>query len=338
MLASELDYELPDALIAQHPPDRRDGGRLLVLGDTLLDRQLSDLVELIPRDALLVLNDTRVMKARVHALRAETGGRVEVLFLDPHPERPNVWQAMVRANRPLRVGQELSVEGAQLSVGERTDQGTRWVTSSVDVPTLLGERGHVPLPPYMRRADAPSDEERYQTVFARKLGSAAAPTAGLHLTEQMLRRLEKRGVEIAFVTLHVGAGTFKPVSTEHVEQHPMHRERYEISESLVERLDFAKRHARPVVAVGTTVVRALESAEEGRAGSHSTELLITPGYRFRVVDALLTNFHAPRSTLLALVYAFAGAERVRAGYEHAVARRYRFLSYGDAMWIPRRYS
>ncbi len=336
MLASELDYVLPENLIAQHPPEQRDGGRLLVVAEGLQDCQLPDLAELVPANALVVLNDTQVMKARVFAHRPETGGRVEILFLDPHPEQPGTWQAMVRANRPLREGQELLVGDNRLVLGERMAQGTRWIHSSADVQALLSEHGHVPLPPYMRRPDTPTDEGRYQTVFAQNWGSAAAPTAGLHLTERMLARMQERGVELGYVTLHVGAGTFKPVSTEHVEEHPMHRERFEITSRLIRQIKEARERGAPVVAVGTTVVRALESASDGRVGVRSTELLITPGYQFAVVDALLTNFHAPRSTLLALVFAFAGVEPIRRAYEHAVAAGYRFLSYGDAMWIPRR--
>lgn len=339
MLSSELDYDLPDALIAQRPPERRDGGRLLCVGDTLQDLDLARLPELVPAGALVVLNDTRVMKARVFAQRP-TGARLEVLFLDPHPVEPLTWQVMVRSNRPIREGDRATVGGAELRFGDKLPQGTRWVSVTMDVVELLERHGRVPLPPYMRRADERSDEQRYQTVFARQLGSAAAPTAGLHLTQELLDRMRERGVEIGFVTLHVGAGTFKPVSTETVEQHPMHEEHYELSDAFVTRLHAARARGAAVVAVGTTVVRTLESAAAHGfvPGRHSTRLLISPGFRFAVVDALLTNFHAPRSTLLALVYAFAGAQRMRAAYQHAVAERYRFLSYGDAMWIPRRCS
>jgi S-adenosylmethionine:tRNA ribosyltransferase-isomerase len=287
------------------------------------------------------------MRARVFAGRS-TGGRVELLFLGPHraaadPELS--WEALVRANRRLPAGDVVHVGNYRLELGDKTPEGARVVTASAPVAEVVARHGHVPLPPYVRRPDEVSDQERYQTVFARHDGSAAAPTAGLHVTEAMLGRLRARGVEVGYVTLHVGAGTFRPVNVEHLREHPMHTERYHVSPELVGQLRDAKRTARPVVAVGTTVVRALESAaalategEVVKAGDFETRLLISPGYRFRIVDALLTNFHAPRSTLLALVFAFAGAERIRTAYAEAIAQGYRFLSYGDAMWIPPRSS
>ena len=344
MLTSALDYELPDGLIAQHPPQQRDGGRLLVVSEPLQHCWVRDWPDLVPQNALVVLNDTRVMKARVRGQRLPGLGKVEVLFLGPDssgralPGDEQHWRAMLRSNKPLRVGAEIRVGASVVTVRQLLPDGTRIVSASVPVQELQQEHGHVPLPPYMRRDDVPQDQERYQTVFARELGSAAAPTAGLHLTDASLGRLRERGVRIGHLTLHVGAGTFRPVSGESLDDHPMHEERFEISAALAHEVNLAKQEQRPVVAVGTTVVRALESAfVDGKVAPQatSTRLLIQPGYCFRVVDALLTNFHAPRSTLLALVFAFSGEETVRAAYAAAIKESYRFLSYGDAMWLPR---
>jgi S-adenosylmethionine:tRNA ribosyltransferase-isomerase len=252
-----------------------------------------------------------------------------------------VWQALGHANRPLRDGAELACETARLRIIGRLDQGVLLVEveHALGVMDLLERVGHVPLPPYVERADDAADVDRYQTVFAEHDGSVAAPTAGLHLTHELLQRLQARGVCIARVTLHVGMGTFRPVSVPDLDQHPMHEELYEVSADVVARVAATKASGKPVVAVGTTVVRALESAAASgtlRATSGPTRLLIQPGYRFRVVDALLTNFHAPRSTLLALVSAFVGVDAVRFAYLQALEHGYRFLSYGDAMWLPRR--
>jgi S-adenosylmethionine:tRNA ribosyltransferase-isomerase len=350
VLTSELDYALPDELIAQEPLPERDAARLLVLdsdgagGSRFEDRSVRELPELLPEGALLVLNDTQVMKARVFGERA-TGGRVELLFLDPDPVEPRRWQVLLRSNKSVPVGTRVRVADVELEVGERTSQGTRWVNSPVSVKELLEVHGHVPLPPYVRRPDDARDRQSYQTVFARHWGSAAAPTAGLHLTRAALEAIAARGIEIGFVTLHVGAGTFRPVSAANLAEHAMHTEHYAISAELAEQVARARARGAKVVAVGTTVVRALESAALAStsrggssvyAGEHTTDLLISPGFQFRVVDALMTNFHAPKSTLLALVFAFAGQKLVREAYQHAIEQRYRFLSYGDAMWIPTR--
>ena len=346
MLACELDYELPEALIAQRPPLHRDGGRMLVLDDPVQHDRVVNFAERVPSNSLVVLNDTRVIKARLFGQREPSGARVELLLLNPFAEQPeqpeqHVWQALVRSNRRLSSGDTIAIGEVRITLGERQPDGTRLIRCATSLEQLCAQRGHVPLPPYVRRADEAQDETRYQTVFAKHAGSAAAPTAGLHLTTQSIARLSARGVELGYVTLHVGAGTFKPVSVDVLDDHPMHAEQYSVSSQLAQQVSRARQAGRPVVAVGTTVVRALESAanEHGYLvkGERSTSLLIQPGYGFRVVDGLLTNFHAPRSTLLALVYAFAGRERVRRAYHQAVAERYRFLSYGDAMWIPRRY-
>jgi S-adenosylmethionine:tRNA ribosyltransferase-isomerase len=374
-----FDYALPPERIAQRPTEERDGARLLVLDrGELSHRTIKDWPDLVPSGALVVLNDSRVLKARLECRKVSgggstglgstgltAGGKVELLFLQPDSvapkaqgPRPNpsrddtavprsaegveVWQALGHANRPLREGTELEVPGerARLRIVGRLEQGILLVEveHALGVMDLLQRVGHVPLPPYVERADDAADVERYQTVFAEHDGSVAAPTAGLHLTEDALQRLQARGVGIARVTLHVGMGTFRPVSVPDLDQHPMHEELFEVSADVVRRIEATRASSKPVVAVGTTVVRALESAAAGGKLAPSrgpTRLLIQPGYRFRVVDALLTNFHAPRSTLLALVSAFVGVDAVRFAYQQALEHGYRFLSYGDAMWLPR---
>jgi S-adenosylmethionine:tRNA ribosyltransferase-isomerase len=343
-----FDYELPDALIARRPPAARDGGRLLVVGsDGVEHRQFRDWAELVEPGSLVVLNDTRVMKARLVGRRLPGGGKVEILLLQREDAARGTgqrWSAVGRANSPLRAGTRIEAGSLTLEV---IDQHTNGVLSvSVDaeegVDRALELHGHVPIPPYLEREDDALDTERYQTVFADCHGSAAAPTAGLHLTQASLERLRSRGIEVAKLTLHVGLATFRPVSAADLDEHVMHAERFAVSVALAERVEAARRRGAPVVAVGTTVVRALESARDpGRPGviratSGETRLLIQPGYVFGVVDALLTNFHQPKSTLLALVAALVGRERLLDAYRSAIAESYRFLSYGDAMWIPRR--
>jgi S-adenosylmethionine:tRNA ribosyltransferase-isomerase len=340
-----LEYPLPQEAIAQRPTEHRDGARLLVLEERAVSHQrITDWVSFVPAGSLVVLNDTRVRRSRL-SFEKSTGGKVEFLVLavrraDEHSE---IWTALGHSNRPLRLGTRLELGPLQLTLLERGPNGefvlsARGHGSSEE---FFERHGQIPLPPYIRRAAGAEDAERYQTVFAEHIGSAAAPTAGLHLTRSMLEALAEKGVRVAFTTLHVGAGTFMPVRTADLDEHPMHAEHYQVSGELAEEVARARERAAPVVAVGTTVVRALESAAEGDSGlvrprSELTRLLIQPGYRFRVVDALLTNFHAPRSTLLALVSAFAGPLRLRAAYAAALADGYRFLSYGDAMWLPRR--
>ena len=360
VLATDLDYDLPDTLIAQFPPADRDGGRMLVVGEQIEHDVVRNLAERIPQGALVVLNDTRVIRARLLGNRAGAGSsqgrgaKVEVLLLNPLDQLNETgdWQALVRCNRALGPGEQVEVGDFRLTIGQALEDGSRVVRSATPLLQLAESLGHVPLPPYMRRPDTPADAERYQTVFSRQLGSAAAPTAGLHFTAPSLARLAARGVQVGFLTLHVGAGTFRPVSAPTLAEHPMHSERFCVSPALVAQINATKAAGKPVVAVGTTVVRALESAfgpapdveqldtgnRPPRLGWQSTRLLIQPGYQFEVVDALLTNFHAPRSTLLALVFAFAGLERVKAAYAEAINQSYRFLSYGDAMWIPNRLS
>lgn len=340
---SEFDYPLPDRAVAQRPPDRRNGARLLTVAPSGYEHGcVTEFVERVPPGSLVVLNDTRVRKARIVAAKS-TGGRAEVLFLRRTQEgNDRLWSALVSSNRKLRAGTLLYVGPATICLRERSVEGDVEVELDVegDVEEFFSQHGHVPLPPYIRRPDDVADDARYQTVFADRQGSAAAPTAGLHLTRDMLDRLRQRGVEVGRVTLHVGAGTFLPVRCDDLNEHPMHAERFRVTEELREQVSAARKRGAAVVAVGTTVVRALESAGRGaphrmvRSCEEETRLLIQPGDRLSVVDSLLTNFHAPRSTLLALVSAFLGTQRCREAYELALEQGYRFLSYGDAMWIP----
>ena len=360
-----LDYELPEDRIARRPADARDASRLLVVspsdatpeGHPVEHRHVFDLPELLSPGALVIVNDTRVIPARLLGHKVGTGGNVELLLVRPRPT-PDApagtagFFAMGRSSKPLRAGTEITfaegaltarIEGREESVDGR-NEGLFLVTLRAregDVQAAVERIGHMPLPPYMRRADDDTDRERYQTVFARVPGAIAAPTAGLHLSTEVLRRLEERGIERAAVTLHVGLGTFQPVTVDDLDRHPMHSETYFVPESTRDAIARARERGAPVIAIGTTVVRALESAADTerpghvRAISGDTRLLIQPGYSFRVVDRLLTNFHLPRSTLLALVYAFAGMARVRRAYDIAIAEGYRFYSYGDAMLLER---
>lgn len=323
------DFELPPGRIASHPPERRDGARLLVLGDGTEHRAVTDLPELLEPGDLLVVNDTRVNHARVQARRS-SGGHIEVFLLDDHT-------AMCRPARKLKPGEVLQVgEGAHIELVTR-DEELFAVRCHPSAASLMERFGEVPLPPYLGRDPEPSDRVRYQTVFAREPGAVAAPTAGLHLSEGVLSRLRERGVDIATITLHVGAGTFRSLRPEDLERGELHPERYVVSEEAAEQIASCRGR---VVAVGTTVTRTLESAgADGvlRARSGVTRLFLRPGHRFRVVDALLTNFHLPRSSLLLLVCAFGGRERVLRAYDDAIRHGYRFYSYGDAMLLlPRR--
>jgi len=343
-----FDYALPDERIAQHPAGERDASRLFVVGrGESRHAAFRDWAELVPEGALVVLNDTRVTKARILGTREGSGGKVELLLIRRKEGEPGaaaqVWLAMGRANRSLRPGTRVESGPLRLEI-EGSEEGLLRVRVHGEggVETALERAGHVPLPPYVRRADVAADVERYQTIFAREPGSAAAPTAGLHVSEDTLATLRARDVRLGYLTLHVGLGTFQPVTAPDLDAHRMHAEVFEVGKALAQEVAAARERQAPVVAVGTTVVRALESAREPgepryvRSTAGQTSLLIQPGYAFGPVDALLTNFHAPRSTLLALVSAFAGRERIAAAYAEAIASGYRFLSYGDAMWIPER--
>lgn len=339
MRTEEFDFDLPENLIAQHPPLLRGASRLLcVRDDGLQDCQFADFLQKMRPGDVLVLNDTRVIKARLFGLK-QSGGKVEVLIeriLDEHEVL-----AQVRASKSPKAGSRLRLADA-LDVDVLGREGEffhLYFKSKVPVLELLEHYGSLPLPPYIAHAAEEEDESRYQTVFARALGAVAAPTAGLHFDDAMLEALTDKGVKICYVTLHVGAGTFQPVRAEFVHEHIMHSECYEIPQQTVDAIDAARKAGgRRVVAAGTTCLRALESAvREGKlhAGSGETRIFITPGFSFRVVDVLLTNFHLPKSTLLMLVSAFGGTDEIRAAYRHAVEQGYRFFSYGDAMLIEK---
>lgn len=364
MRLHELDFHLPPGQIAQRPLERRDASRLLLLDradGTFADQRFAELPERLRGDELLVLNNTRVLPARLFGRRAgvhsappsrstrkeHLTGQIEVLLakqLDP-----DTWEALVRPGRKLPRGERILFGDGELEaeITQRGPLGLRTIRFTTPDGTTVRRQierlGHIPLPPYIDRPDESSDRERYQTVFAKNAGAIAAPTAGLHFTPETLEQIRARGVEICELTLDVGLGTFQPIHVETLEDHLMHAEAYEISEETARRVGRAKTSGRPILAIGTTVVRALEDAAVRAAslgsgdlvlaGKADARLFIVPGFHFRVVDALLTNFHLPRSTLLALVCAFAGRENVLAAYDHAVAAGYRFYSYGDCMWI-----
>jgi S-adenosylmethionine:tRNA ribosyltransferase-isomerase len=364
MRLDELDYHLPREQIAQRPLERRDASRLLALSRAngmFEDRLFAEFPTLLRGDELVVLNNTRVIPARLFGRRAgvhssppsratrqeHLTGQVEV-FLTRQIDL-DTWQALVRPGRKMPIGERALFGEGELEgeIVERGELGLRTVRfysrDARGVAEHIQRLGHIPLPPYIDRGDESADRERYQTVFAKAPGAIAAPTAGLHFTPEILEQIRDKGAEICELTLSVGLGTFQPIHSETLEGHIMHAESYEISEETAERVDHAKTAGRPILAIGTTVVRALEDAAVRAAESSSATLMgagkaearlfIFPGFRFRVVDALLTNFHLPRSTLLALVCAFAGREQVLAAYRHAVEAEYRFYSYGDCMLI-----
>jgi S-adenosylmethionine:tRNA ribosyltransferase-isomerase len=335
---ADFDFDLPEVLVAQHPPAARASSRLLHVRDSsLADLPFTDLPGLVEAGEVLVFNDTRVLKARLFG-RKPSGGRVEVLV-----ERivdPNRALALLRTSHSPRPGARIEFGDGAVTAEVTGRAGDFFeLVFSAEVATTLDRFGHVPLPPYIGHADDARDAERYQTVYARHAGAVAAPTAGLHFTPELMDALHGRGAQCVFVTLHVGAGTFLPVRTERIAEHRMHAERFEITPAAAAAINAATAEGRRVTAVGTTSLRALESAAGPAgvaAGSGETRLFITPGYRFSVCDRLLTNFHLPRSTLLMLVSAFTGIERIRSAYAHAIAERYRFFSYGDAMLLARK--
>jgi len=338
MRTDEFDYQLPTELIAQHPPAERDAARMLVLDPSsgLVDRTVRDLPEYLEAGDVLVLNDSRVLPARLIGRRRD-GGEAEVLLLRPLPEGHSRWEALIRPARRLDLGSRVTFDNSALAVAIEARDGETATVRLDGVADPLSEVrriGEMPTPPYIKERLV--DRERYQTVYARAEGSAAAPTAGLHFTPELLSAVRDRGVGVAFVTLHVGLDTFRPVRVDDPAEHRIHREWYRVDEASAGAINQAHREGGRVIAVGTTCVRVLESAAtNGRvaAGEGWTGLFILPGYRFRVVDAMLTNFHLPRSTLLMLVSAFAGRDRVLAAYAAAIERRYRFYSFGDCMLI-----
>lgn len=340
---SDYDYDLPPDRIAQYPAERRDDSRLLVSAPdgSVQHRRIPDLVDLIPAGDVLVVNESAVFPARLLG-RKPTGANAEILLVRPWSEGAgaSLWEALVRPGGKLKPGRTVVV-APELSVDivDTLESGNRLIRLVTDLPVqeALERHGHVPLPPYIERDDEPLDRERYQTVYARSPGSVAAPTAGLHLTDELLGRLEEKGVVRTAVTLHVGVGTFRPVEVDDPAEHVMHREWYSVSAETAEVVNRVRDSGGRVWAVGTTAVRTLESAvgPDGRLrpGSDETRLFIRPPYDFRIVDGLLTNFHLPRSTLLMLVAALAGYERTMRAYREAIAGGYRFYSYGDAMLV-----
>ncbi len=337
------DYELPEGRIARYPAERRDASRLLVVGEAEPEhRTFAELPALLDPGDLLVLNESRVLPVRLLGHKP-TGARCEVLLLRPTDDGDERrWEALVRPGSKLKPGRRVVIdEGFEVVIEDGTGDGGRVVRleSELSVEATLERWGRLPLPPYMEREEEPLDRDRYQTVYARVPGSVAAPTAGLHFTPALLRAIEERGVEVARVTLHVGPGTFRPVEVDRVADHAMHSERWEVPRETGAAIRRTREGGGRVWAVGTTVVRTLEAAAlDGvlDGGRGETELFIAPGFEFRVVDALVTNFHLPRSTLLMLVGAFAGYRATMAAYAEAIRERYRFYSYGDAMAIVRR--
>ncbi|TAM85913.1 tRNA preQ1(34) S-adenosylmethionine ribosyltransferase-isomerase QueA [bacterium] len=339
-MTSAYGFHLPEELIAQHPVEPRDAARLMLVGERELEHHVfRELPALLHPDDLVVLNETRVIRARLFGRREHSGGACEVFLLHPDTAGMQRWSALVRPAKKLQVGARVRFDDNSIAeIVAAGEEGERIVALHLTQPleAFLREIGNVPLPPYVHER---VDEEEYQTVYARVEGSVAAPTAGLHFTPALLAELEARGIEMARLVLDVGLGTFRPMSSERLDQHRMHAERYTIPQTTVEAIARAKAARRRVVAVGTTTMRALEGCvrDNGalRAGSDETKIFITPGYAFAVVDALITNFHLPLSTLLVLVSAFAGRKRILQAYEEAVSRGYRFYSFGDAMLLSR---
>ena len=339
MRLSEFDFPFDESLIADHPVSPRDHARLLVVPRKrepgFHHARVKDLPDLLRSDDVVVLNDTKVIPARLHGTKQSSGGTVEVLLVRPVEEA--IWEVLLKGH--VAVGQILQFQDeATAEVLERSQERTVLrIDTQGSVKDLLEKMGEVPLPPYIKRPADERDKENYQTVFARSEGAVAAPTAGLHFTEQLLGALKQKGIQVATVTLHVGPGTFRPVTVDQIEDHHMSTEWFHISGETAKHLNAAKAEGRRVVAVGTTSVRTLESAVDQagkvRPGTGETRLFITPGFRFTMVDALLTNFHLPRTTLLMLVSAFTGLDQLRAAYAEAITARYRFYSYGDAMLI-----
>lgn len=350
-LLSEYDYELPDELIARYPAERREGARLLVVRGTgdgvrgtgygeFEDRKFTDLPEYLRDGDVLVLNETKVIPARLDGTRESTGAKVEIFLLHRQADRTDTWHVLaapakkVKTGETIRINEELSCEVVdELAEGERI---VRFVSSG-DLEAAIERAGSMPIPPYLKRESDATDRERYQTIFARVPGAVAAPTASLHFTDELLREIEAKGVRIARVVLHVGLGTFRPVEVEDVTQHRMHAEYYEVTEAAAKIINDARAGGGRIVAAGTTAARTLETVADANgivhASSGETSIFIYPPYTFKAVDALVTNFHQPKSTLLMMVSAFATPEIIREAYTHAIRERYRFLSYGDAMLI-----
>lgn len=341
MLLNDFDYDLPEELIAQTPCAKRDHSRLMVLNrkdETIKHQHFYDLPKFLKKGDTLVFNDTKVIPARLIGHRDPTGARVEVFLLRRLPDRKDCWETLVKPGKKAQVGYKIKFsDELSCTVVEHTDFGGRVVQFAYDgiFEEILDRLGETPLPPYIH--EKLDDKNRYQTVYAREKGSAAAPTAGLHFTEELLEEIKAMGVNLAFVTLHVGLGTFRPVNEENIEDHVMHKEFYHIEKQAADIINETKKNGGRVIAVGTTSIRTLESAAKADGTiepiADETSIFIYPGYKFKIVDAIITNFHLPKSTLIMLISAFAGREFVLSAYKEAVQDKYRFFSFGDAMFI-----
>ncbi|WXU00047.1 MAG: S-adenosylmethionine:tRNA ribosyltransferase-isomerase [Catillopecten margaritatus gill symbiont] len=337
MQLSDFDFDLPDTLIAQNPPKNRTDSRLLVPQFPIIDTFFRNIGDFIKEGDLLVMNNTKVIPARLFGHK-ESGGKIEIMI-----ERllsNNQALAMIKASRAPQIGSQLILENQVKTTVLNKDKGFYTLEFATDsLLTLLDNVGHIPLPPYIERTDNEQDLSRYQTVFAQRDGAVAAPTAGLHFDEALLKSLKNKGVNSTFVTLHVGAGTFQPVKTDNIKDHHMHSEYYEVPQTTVDKIKQTQANGGRIIAVGTTAVRSLESASKTgtlKATQEETDIFIYPGYEFKVVDAMITNFHLPKSSLLMLVSAFIGRERMMEIYQHAINEKYRFFSYGDAMFLEKK--
>jgi len=332
---SEYDYNLPKELIAKYPVEPRDSCRLMVLdrkNKTISHKIFKDIIDYFEEGDLLVLNDTKVIPARLKG-KKETGANVEIFLLRPFSE--DTWEVLIRNIKRLKKGQKVIIaDDFQAQLLEKYEEGKAKVKLiGKNINYLIKKYGHIPLPPYMEREDEEKDKDYYQTVFARKEGAVASPTAGLHFTEELLKKLENKGIRKAFCTLHVGLGTFRPIQTEDITKHKMHEEFYQIPEETLKAIEETKEKGRKVIAVGTTVVRTLETYAKAGKKEGFSDIFIYPPYKFKIVDALITNFHLPKSTLILLVSAFAGKDIILNAYNIAIKEKYRFFSYGDAMLI-----
>ncbi len=344
MKLTDFDFKLPQELIAQKPSGIRGQDRLMLLGRNsgiVEHYKMSDLPNLVQEGTLMVFNNSRVRRSRCYGIKISSGREQEFMFLNPM-ENPNTWNTMVKGAKKVKPGNIYKFsDGSEGVIQENpNDEGTEFRT--IKFPFEITEdwfekNGHIPLPPYIRREDDDTDSERYQTIYAKETGSSACPTAGLHFTEEILSQLRAKNIELEWITLHVGLGTFLPVRSENIEEHKMHEEVYSVPYDVAQKINLAKKQGRPILAVGTTSVRTLESAcdENGivKGGPGSTHIFMYPGYKFKVVDQMFTNFHTPESTLIMLVSAFAGRENILNAYNEAVKEKYRFFSYGDCMLI-----
>ncbi|MCQ2610175.1 MAG: tRNA preQ1(34) S-adenosylmethionine ribosyltransferase-isomerase QueA [Treponema sp.] len=345
MLTSDFNFELPPELIAQFPSGVRGQDKLMLLGrqsGITQNYMMDNLPDLIDDGTLMIFNNSKVRRARVYGIKETTGRETEFMFLNQIDKDCLVWNTMVKNAKKQKPRMHYKFPDGTIAtiIEDPKNEGTEFRALKFETPVLedwFERNGHIPLPPYIKRGDTNEDSFRYQNVYAKETGSAACPTAGLHFTDEMLARLDAKGIERDFVTLHVGLGTFLPVREENIENHIMHCEYYTVPESVADKINKAKKEGRPILAVGTTSVRTLESAalEDGtiKAGTSSTTIFMYPGYKFKIVDQMFTNFHTPESTLLMLVSAFAGRENILSAYKTAVENRYRFFSYGDCMLI-----